>query len=200
MRKIFNHLASKSTHHSRLAIVFFLTLLLVSPVIGYWMYNRQMDVQESQSRELLTRIAEARAATISSFIEERLGDGRLISAGPFLRDAFALWTQQGYENNLTRQRILEWILALKKTYAYVEVAVLDVNGKILVSTEDASHRVDDMALQVIRRTIASNAVQISTIHAPPNLVGASRIIDIGAPIVRQGSRSGDAAAVLLLRF
>ena len=48
--------ASTPARHLRLALGVFLALLLTALGISYWMYNRQVAVQEEQVKESLARI------------------------------------------------------------------------------------------------------------------------------------------------
>ncbi len=199
MRQIFERVADKSVRHSRLAIGIFLGLLLVSPFVGYWLYSRQMGEQELQVQASLSHIAQIRATTISSFVHERIGDARLSTESPFLREAVRSWIQQGYRDDHTKMQILEQLSAVKKLYGYVDVAVLDIYGNTLISTENNVLPIDGITTRLIERAVASNAVQMSSIDLRVDL--SRRIIDVVSPFsFPREAKNGKLSAVMLLRF
>ncbi|MGZ5781706.1 MAG: PAS domain-containing protein, partial [Burkholderiaceae bacterium] len=200
MLKIFKNLADKPSRHSRLAVVLFVSLLLVSPVIGYWIYDRQLDAQEKQVQESLSRIAHIRAGTLTAFLHERIGDAQLATSSPFLGSVINSWIQEGYRDNLTKMQIRERLGVFKKIYGYVEIAIFDTYGNALISTEDIIRPIDRTTAQFIERVVTSKAIQISSIQPLSESGNAGRIIEIGAPFILGESQKADVEVVLLFRF
>jgi diguanylate cyclase (GGDEF)-like protein/PAS domain S-box-containing protein len=200
MLKIFKSLADKSSRHSRLAVVLFVLLLFAAPVIGYWIYNRQLDAQERQVQESLSRIAHIRAGTLSSFLHERIGDAQLSSSSPFLGGAISSWIQEGRQDDLTKMKIRERLGVFKKIYGYVEIAIFDTYGNVLISTEDIIRPIDRTAAQVIERVVTLKAIQISSIQPLSESGNSGRIINIGAPVIFGESQKADVEVVLLFKF
>jgi len=201
MHKILEGLMEKPARHSRFAIGIFLALLLVSPLIGYWIYERQLDAQENQIKESLSRIAQVRAATLSLFIQERVGDAKLSVESPFLGGVLKSWKQQGYRDGDLKRQIRNRLDALKKVYDYVEVAIFDSRGNTLISTEDSTQPVDSATARFIAHVAASKTIQVSSIRELSGTEKARRVVDIGAPFFEETSQDrGRTNAVLLLRF
>lgn len=200
MHKILERLADKTSRHSRLAMVFFIALLLVSPGIGYWTYHRQMHSQEAQVKESLSRIAHIRADTISSFIHERISDAQFIISSPFIRSTLISWERQGYKHDRTEEQIYQRLSELKNAYGYAEVGILDLHGNILISTSDTTRPIDSMTVQLVERAAASHTIQFSPIRPLTGSNGPEWLIDIGAPFLLEESKRPNVRAVLLLRF
>jgi diguanylate cyclase (GGDEF)-like protein/PAS domain S-box-containing protein len=199
MHNLLKGLVEKPTQHSRLALVFFLVLVLSSPVIGYWTYVRQKDAQELQVKESLARIAHIRANAISSNLAERAGDATIAVGSPFFRNAVASW-EKTQQNDSTRKQIRARLAALQQVYGYTDAAIVDMQGHVLIAAENVNMAVDQVTVELIRRAAASHAVQMSSIRALSVDGISGRAIDIVAPFFSEQARSPNPETVLLLRF
>lgn len=197
---IFNALANKWSRRSLWAMGAFLVLLLAAPIVGYGLYSRQMGEQEMHTKESLVRIAQIRAATISSFIGERIGDARLTVSSPFLWHALDSWMKQSGKDMRLKMQLRERLDALKRSYAYIEVAILDTDGNILISTNDVARPPDNGTRDIVKLAATSKALKISSIYVRPGLNDDSRIVDVAMPFSPATSGTGKAGVVLLLRF
>jgi diguanylate cyclase (GGDEF)-like protein/PAS domain S-box-containing protein len=200
MRKIFNVLADRKSRRSLLTIGIFLALLLAAPIVGYGLYTRQMSEQETHAKESLSRIAQIRAATTSSFIHERTGDALLVVSSPFLQEAIRSWMQQDNKDKLLEARLRERINALKRIYGYLVVAILDTRGNTVISTDTTARPVDDFAADIARRAADSNTLLISSIHSRAGPTKDELVVDISVPLFPADPRTGIAGAILLMRF
>lgn len=192
--------ASTPARHLRLALGVFLALLLIALGISYWMYNRQVAVQEQQVKESLVRIASIRAATVGSFIHERIGDAQVVSIGNVLGDVVSSLTQPGNQSARAKIQMRAQLNSLKEFYGYLGGAILDARGNILVSTEDTAQPIDDIAAQLVKQVVASGALRTSPIRSTIISGKPYRAMDIATPIFPVNNPKGKAAAVLLLRF
>lgn len=192
--------ASTPARHLRLALGVFLALLLIALGISYWMYNRQVAVQEQQVKESLVRIASIRAATVGSFIHERIGDAQVVSIGNVLGDVVSSLTQPGDQSARAKIQMRAQLNSLKEFYGYLGGAILDARGNILVSTEDTAQPTDDIAAQLVKQVVASGALRTSPIRSTIISGKPYRAMDIATPIFPANNPEGKAAAVLLLRF
>jgi diguanylate cyclase (GGDEF)-like protein/PAS domain S-box-containing protein len=189
--------------HSRVAALFFLLLFVISLASGYAIYRHQVAQEEQLTEEALNHIADIQAAAVSSWMLERMADAAVFSSGRFLGETIQSWAARGSPNDETKQQIREQLAAIKSTYNYLTVAIVDSNGKVRISSEGEDFAPDGFALAATRAAAAANRTQISSIHPSGSRkyeghVIAERTIDIAAPLLDLHARPGKEPSILLL--
>jgi diguanylate cyclase (GGDEF)-like protein/PAS domain S-box-containing protein len=190
----------KIRRHSRLAVGLFLVMMLASLVIGYSVYSRMAESEARQITQTLNHIADIQAAAVSSWVTERLSDAAVFGSGRFLGETMHQWIARGEPDDDMRQQIMEQLQAIKNTFNYQDVAVVDTSGNIRMSTYRDNRPLDPTAARTVDAAIASNSTQISTIHAvDPSSPRSQRIVDIATPLLNVHERNAKVPSILLLQ-
>lgn len=202
MRKSFAGNTVAESRHSKLAVGFFVLLFLVFSVFGYHVYDHLVENERQRTRSTLNEIADIQTAAVSGWVRGALGDAMVFSSGRFLGETIATWLARGASADDLQFQIREQLNAIKVTYHYLEVSVLDENGNIRVSTEENPPPLDAVAMETFNRAVATNSLQVSPIRS----IAASqyneptrRVVDIVAPLLGAQSRLLNTSSVLLLR-
>lgn len=181
------------------AIAGFLALIIISILTGYWMYHRQAEMQEGQVDEVLFRSAQIRAFRISSTLHERLGDAQIVSTNPLLQHALSSLYQNGRLDNQKKLQIRMHLEELKNIYRYRDVTILNSAGDTLITSEEVIPPIAPQAVQMVKKTITSKAIQMSSIYSISRPDRTYRMVAIGAPIFSDIQKTR-VTAILLLRF
>ncbi len=186
--------------HLRDALLAFALLLVILLGAGYGIYSRLVDRVELQTRQTLDHLADIQGSAISSWVNERLGDAGAISFGRLMGEHMQQWVAQGSPPGTARDSLFNQLHAIKNAYAYLDVAVVDPEGRVHLSTQGAQSDVpfSRIAQETMQRALAQNAPVISTIHGSNE--GAS-VAEIAAPLTDPLADPGTQGTpfVLLLR-
>lgn len=186
--------------HSRFAVGLFIAIMLASLVIGYSVYRRMAESEARQTSQTLNHIADIQAAAVSAWVGERLADAAVFSGGRFLGETIHQWIARGEPDDDARQQIMEQLLAIKSTFNYHEVVVVDTSGNIRMSTYGESRPLDAIAARTVDAAIASNTTRISTIRATELATSPQqRIVDIATPLLNVHERNAKVPSILLLQ-
>jgi diguanylate cyclase (GGDEF)-like protein/PAS domain S-box-containing protein len=191
--------ASEPQRNGRIAAAFFIVLLIASSVVAYAIFQRLAASQRLQANATLNNIADIRAAAVSEWVLERLGDARAFGRSRFLGETARDWLQQGAPDDAVRQQMLERLIALRKSYGYLEVAIVDRNGKILLAVSDNARPLDKRAIQTVRQALASDDAELSPIHFADDQSTAMQLVDIAAPLSGSINDSEKPAAFLYMK-
>ena len=188
-----------SQSHSRLAIGIFVALLIISVVAGFLVFRQLVEGEEQQAEESLNHIADLQAAAVSSWFLERLGDAAVFGGGSFLGETINNWVARGQPDDDTRHAVQKQLKAIKNTYSYLDVAILDNEGNIRISTGKDIEPLDPVARETVRKAVSSNTTEVSTIHALGAPWFSQGVLDIATPLLNIDAQGAPAASVLLLR-
>ncbi|WP_084199476.1 bifunctional diguanylate cyclase/phosphodiesterase [Noviherbaspirillum autotrophicum] len=195
---LFTRNGDRNARHARLAAALLVLLFFLSVAISYLVYRRLVQNEERQFEATLDRVADIRTAAVSAWAQERLGDAMVFGGGRFLGEAINSWMARGSPHNGFRRQLREQLATIKITYGYIEVAILDRNGGLLVSTEDRPPPLDAASQQAMLRALAGTQTEISSIRALP-AAGPGQIVDFFSPILPARENVEAPASVLFLR-
>ncbi|HJV81064.1 EAL domain-containing protein [Noviherbaspirillum sp.] len=187
-----------SQSHSRLAIGIFVALLIISVVAGFLVFRQLVEGEEKQAEESLNHIADLQAAAVSSWFLERLGDAAMFGGGSFLGETINEWVARGQPDDGTRRAVQKQLQAIKNTYRYLGVSILDRNGNTRISTDREVAPLDPIARETIEKAIATNTTAVSTIHALGAPWFSRGVIDIATPLLNIDAQGAASSSVLLL--
>ena len=185
---------------SRLTIGILTSLLTLFLVSAYGVYRYIVDREEDRVEESLGHSADMQAAALSAWTFERMGDALVFSSGKFLGETMHAWFERGAPNDATRYQVREQLQAIKSTYGYLDVSILDSGGTVRISTEDIPAALDPVAKQTARDAIRFNTARISSIHSSPSFLQARHIVAIAAPLLDNDPASEKTQSILLLRI
>ncbi|HYD59460.1 MAG TPA: EAL domain-containing protein [Noviherbaspirillum sp.] len=185
---------------SRLTIGILTALLALFLISAYQVYRHIVDREEDRVEKSLGHNADIQAAALSAWILERLGDAHVFSSGRFLGETMHAWLERGAPRDATRFQVQEQLRAIKTTYGYLSVAVLDTTGAVQIEDGDTSASLDSIAAGTAKDAARLNSVQISSIHSSPDLPESRHIVDIAAPLLDVHPTSEKTQSILLLRI
>lgn len=184
--------------HSRIALAIFLLLLIALLAAGYATYSNLVERQEQQTNETLNHIADMQAAAVSSWLRERIGDAEVFGSGRFLGEATQKWLARGAPDDETRQEARDQLIAIKNSYRYLSVAIVDSKGNVRLSSENETTPSDPLAIDTSRRAAASKRLQVSIIHPSNAMAPARHTISIATPLLQLSAQAESVPSVLLL--
>lgn len=169
----------------RFALLFGTLLILVLILIAasFTVYHKLVKREEQQFDNTLNHIADTRTAAVSAWIMERMGDAAVFGNGRFLGETLNAWIARGSPDDDTKRQVREQLNAIKAAYSYIEVAILDTDGNVRITTRESAQPLDPVAVQTVRRAIAVKGTQVSPIHSIPGATEAERVIDLATPLL-----------------
>lgn len=105
-----------------------LGMFVLLTLAGTYLYHRERDAQIKRAGEQLTAIADLKAQQIANWREERIGDGRVLSAPGGFGEAAANWLKNN--DRVVGQRIQEHLRTLVQNYGYRNALLVDAGGNI----------------------------------------------------------------------
>ncbi|HJV84425.1 MAG TPA: EAL domain-containing protein [Noviherbaspirillum sp.] len=182
-----------------MALAIVLVLLVASVLTGIAVFRRLLDGEERQSEESLNHIADIQATAVSSWVLERLGDAEVFGGGSFLGETINNWIARGRPDDRTSRAVRKQLQAIKGTYSYLEVSILDKHGNVHISTEQPSPPLDPVARETLDRAVATGNTQMSRIRPSGAPWYSSGVLDIATPLLGIEARGADVESILLLR-
>ncbi len=199
MLKFFIGNPSEPRRNTRLAAFVFITLLILSVITAYTVFQRLAAKQEMDAEITLNHVADIRASAISEWVLERVGDAQTFGSSQFLGETVHGWLTRGTLDERTRAQILERLNALKNAYGYREVAIIDSDGKTLLSAQDNIVPLDDSAQQTVQQAFTGDSFRISPIHFSGSAGNALRVVDIATPLLHSRDDAEKPMAVLYMQ-
>lgn len=194
--------SARSNTLSRALWVFGL-LLLAMLALGYVVFGQLVEREERQTLSTLNYVADIQRSAVASWVEERTRDAAAFSGGRFLGEAMHAWIARGAPQDEARDAMLEQLRSIKKSFGYLEVAIVDTEGRAYLSTEpegnDSAMLSSSIAYATVQHAISANEPRVSTIHGGAGPDPNQRVIDIATPLLDMHERSGKNPSVLLLR-
>ncbi len=191
--------SGSTPRHSRFAIGIFFVLLVFALAAGNAVYRRLVENEERHATETLHHIADIEGAAVSAWVLERLADASVFSSGRFLGETMHTWLGRGAPADATRQQIGEQLEAIKATYSYLEVSIVDAKGEKRISTEERSTPLDAITAETVRRALTLNSTQVSGIYPTAEHPEARRLVDIATPLLNVHEQPSKTPSVLVLR-
>ena len=199
MWKFFTSNPSEPRRSARLAAFVFITLLIISVITAYTVFQRLAAKQELEAEITLNHVADIRAAAISEWVLERVSDAQTFGNSQFLGQTVRGWLTHGTLDERSRMQIQERLNVLRSAYGYREVAITDSNGKALFSAPDNIAPLDDSARQTVRQALAGNGPRLSPIHFAGSAGNATRVVEIATPLLHSLGETEKPTAALYMR-
>lgn len=177
----------------------FVALLIVSMLIGYAVYLRLVKNDARQTEEALAHIADIQETAVSNWVLERYADASVFSSGQFLEETIHEWIRRGAPDDATRRQVHEQLQTIKTVYNYLDVLIVDTDGKIRITTGSNDAKLDPVPLQTTRDAIANNRTQISSIYSAKVYAHKKQVVDIAVPLVDARVEQTKTPSILLLR-
>ena len=174
----------------RLALLFGVLALSV-PLIGFAIYTVQARQDEQAGFEDLKIIANAKAGQLESWLTERRSDAALFMASPGFIERVSTVQRTGNMRDLSFVR--ERLAAVRQTYAYEAIDLLDAQGALLLSVGD-SPGAGNAVKATVATAIANGTIGISEFHR--NAKGNINLA-IVAPLYDSSDRRDPVATILL---
>ena len=199
MHTFFEGKFKRAPRRAKFALLFGALLFLILVTVSFSVYRKLVEREEQQFHNTLNHIADTRTAAVSAWVMERLGDAAVFSGGRFLGETLSAWRARGAPDDDTKRQVREQLNAIKATYSYIEVAILDTGGNILITTRESAQPIDSVAAQTVKRAIAVKGTQVSPIHLTSSTAGAERVIDLATPLLMATPSRENISAILFLR-
>ena len=127
----------------------------------------------------LRAIAELKAGEIQNWLGERLGDARLIEANPFRGELLAFLNDRGSAPR--REMILGWMNALRKSYRYQNVLLVDDSGAVVLALNETYPVVGSEGLTQMQAARRRKTTGISDLHSSAKV--SSIHLDVVVPLL-----------------
>ena len=169
----------------RLIFIFALLTAAIA-VSGYFYYQNLKNEILREQVVKLQAIADLKVTEIQNWLAERLGNARLIMENPALSVELLSYLREG-PNSPCRDSITIWMDALRNTYHYRNVLLLNGSGKVILSIDDdpAIGSSGNELLDAVRRekkVVASDLSKYSKTSLPH--------LDVVAPILAADAIAG----------
>ena len=164
----------------RLPVLIFLALAGAISSLGYLVYAQQKHALQTAKAEELRWIADDKAAGIDHWLAERRRNAEFIARDPLLGHAVGRWFLTSTPAADEGQRLEQWLTALKETFGYTAVLLLDTEGQVRLGVGIA--RLHPHRQGLVRQALASGQVVLSDLHWCPERVGSPIDLDLIAPL------------------
>ena len=146
---------------SRRTLALFLALIALMLVVGgYGFYRFETKRIRLEKFNELAAIGELKAGQIADWREERLKDAKQISENVFLVESLGDWLKDtGNPTKLWKS--VERLKLVQRTQGYVDVVILDLQGRILLSAGNDPGPVDAATMTTIAQTLESKQALLS---------------------------------------
>ncbi len=171
-------------------------VVLATLVVGlaYWAWREQAASMRSQAERSVEAIGSLKAAEISAWVQERLGDAEIIS-GNHLLSAAVLDMAADRDRVANAARVRSYLAELRQTYEYVDVTLTAPDGSVLLRVPaQASHSVGARTRALVAEAQRTGRVVTSDLYRDD---GGSPHLDIVAPVLTGVSGAAPVADVIL---
>lgn len=155
-------------------------LLAIMGIAGHFVLRGLVLNHETQIYERLRTLAQLQANQISSWLGDRLIDGRLFGQSVPFNDVVRQWQQKG--NSDARAAVLQQMDTLLRIKGYETVLLVHANGDILLAVGE--HQLSAPELEAAHaRALTSGQVQVTELYPLHDAEGWHLHFDIVAPLI-----------------
>ena len=144
----------------------FALMALALLAVGYGYYRGEAERIRQEKYHDIAAIGELKAGQIREWRQERLADARRSAASPFFRRALAEWRRAPETPGLQA----DWRQRLKleqEAYGYVDVLLLDPDGRILLAANDSPDPVDSATQQAVAAALSGRGTVFTDFYRSP---------------------------------
>ncbi|MFH2107261.1 MAG: histidine kinase dimerization/phosphoacceptor domain -containing protein [Chrysiogenia bacterium] len=163
-----------------LLIFIFVLLSAAIAVSGYFYYQKLKNNVLGEQTAKLQVIADLKASEIQNWLRERLGNARLIVKNPSLNNDLLTFLRDR-ERCPCREAIHIWMDALRNTYHYQNILLLDGNGNVILALTDNSPAISSEELEMLEAVRRGKKVIVSNLNNSKEDVPL--YLDVVAPIL-----------------
>jgi PAS domain S-box-containing protein len=176
----------------KLWLILFVVSTLVLLAGGYAVYLVEKEGIRREKYDVLAAIAKVKAEHIREWRQERLDDARAVARRPLFQRALEAWLQNRKDTRL-RATVLEWLAEERESKGLANVALLDTDGRVLLSAKPQTDSLDPVEKRAINESLAKHAPVLSDLYRSPQ---GTVQVDAVAPAL---DLAGRPMAVVLLR-
>jgi two-component system, cell cycle sensor histidine kinase and response regulator CckA len=146
--------------------------------VGLWSYRTQQQHLRQAALQELAAVAHLKVDQIVKWRKERLGDAAVLMEEPLFSEEVAKWMST-HQSGL-RHNILSRFKSLQEYYGYNHVALVDIDGKILLNHTGGLPSLAETTLQALKIALRNHKPCFTDIHFPPE--NAVPHLDVIAPL------------------
>jgi diguanylate cyclase (GGDEF)-like protein/PAS domain S-box-containing protein len=157
-----NDLAKGETENPYPLVIIFLTLSFIVILAGYTYYRFYKEALINNAKKELIAICDLKVDQLVQWRKERLGDAKYIFNNILLSTEIIHFLKDP-GNRPQRAKIQSWLNLTRDAYDYKEVAVFDLNGKVIFSTETNIHQ-EESHTRLAQTSLEKREVTIEDLH------------------------------------
>ena len=169
-------------------IAIFLLLVLLISVAGWQFVRQGKSHVKKAAADRLGAVADLKAMEILSWRKERLGDAAVVSANPLNKLWIIPFLEKSPGAEAAEADIRTWLSSIVSAYGYMDVVLLDADGRVRLSSSPSPNLIGDEARANIAQVCASGRTLISDFHKVSEPVQVN--IDLYAPVLRAAKDGG----------
>ena len=145
--------------------LFFIFICFSIVLIAATYYFSQAAATRMNTQEMLTAIGDLKTREIANWRHERLADGTIIGTSFPISD-YLLARASGQERPALRARALMPLEQMVAAYAYKGLAVVDLNGKVILATDkkNTPPELDTESKDMIAKVAITKTVTFGELH------------------------------------
>ncbi|MFZ5948032.1 MAG: PAS domain S-box protein [Stygiobacter sp.] len=174
---------------SKKQIVVFITILgLLILISGYIIYKKQEDAFRRQKYDELHAIADLKQSQIENWLEERIGDAKIITQSTFLISGINNLMQVSTKKNL-KQEIINRFKLVQKEMGYEKIFLTHTNGDLLLSIFNDTVEINGYLKHKIAEATTKNEIVLTDFYIDQSKNKIN--FDIIAPIIHNNKTIAD---------
>ena len=179
----------KSINYLTISFFLILSATLIVGGIAYYRSEKKVVLYgiDAIAREKLNRIFIWRTAMMN--------DLRAMSEEPYFLKVFEEWAKTGKKEGPKKQILNNRLNIAKTNYHYMDIAIMDKNGTIDLSTDRGMFSVGDRTLQLFNETLKTKKPALGDLYRDPH--SNKIIIDLMVPLI---DRKGKVMGALVSRI
>lgn len=150
---------------SRWLMAIVVTAMIVLLAGGVWFYRSQQHELQQQAEDELQAVAQLKVDQIVAWRAERLGDAALITESPLFVEGVAQWLANPQAGDTAS--ILAQFRALQTHYNYYNVALVDVDGNVLLSLDGEEGLIHEEAQKTLAAALLNEQSMLTALHPGP---------------------------------
>ncbi len=180
-----------SSYWTYLVVALVAIILIVG---GSFVYTNQEQQMRQRVEGGLTAIAQLKVNQIEQWRAERIADANILGRSQFFVEGIAKWLAS--PDTDTKENVITVLAELDKQYQYQDILLVDLNGKVLLTLNNAVEHLSDMTLAQLAVAFKEHEAVIVDFHYPPD--SNSPHLDVVAPLFIQEKDSQQAIGAVVL--
>jgi two-component system cell cycle sensor histidine kinase/response regulator CckA len=173
-----------------------LTAIVIAAIVvaGVWLaVDQGRQGRETIENDLLA-VGHLKAEQISNWLDERLSDAGMITGAPFVSNLIRDWLTT--LSPADEADILAWFDSFRENYGYREVTLVDPDGNVLLSLDDADPPLQPAGRQSLQTAFSEKRAVLTDLHRSEG--GGYVHLDGVAPLFTSEAQGGKPLAAVIL--